>query len=49
MEIWNPVVDVGLAIVGIAVVEEQERARGETQTTGTAEKPVQARRDDPVR
>ena len=27
----------------------QERARGESQTTGTAEKPVQTRHDDPVR
>jgi hypothetical protein len=27
----------------------QERAREESQTTGTAEKPVQTRRDDPVR
>ena len=27
----------------------QERARGESQTTGTGEKPVQTRRDDPVR
>jgi hypothetical protein len=26
----------------------QERARGETQTAGTAEKPGQTRRDDPV-
>jgi hypothetical protein len=27
----------------------QERARGESQTTGTAEKPGQTRRDGPVR
>ena len=27
----------------------QERARGESQATGTAQKPGSARRDDPVR
>jgi len=27
----------------------QERGRGASQTTGTAEKPGQTRRDDPVR
>jgi hypothetical protein len=27
----------------------RERARGESLTTGTAKKPVQTRRDDPVR
>jgi metal-responsive CopG/Arc/MetJ family transcriptional regulator len=27
----------------------QERARGESQATGTAQKPAPARRDDPVR